>query len=184
MNYDLAEHRHRFAIWAAARAAQRGFTTVGNLRDALEATDIREVLSDPDTLRISATQFDALHQGWCSSICSSLSARQVSKVTHGRAAKVVAVYLKAVVLMGDRSDSQLGRNMHPPIDRTLLQSLAASDQITSPHKATWRSVSWTQLDRAGYDVLISQLRGTIPAGAPFWTIEEHWEPSDREDDAL
>jgi hypothetical protein len=34
------EHRHRFAVWAAARAAQRGFVTVEKLRDALEATDI------------------------------------------------------------------------------------------------------------------------------------------------
>lgn len=166
-----------------------GRPNAGSPRSEISGTRSRRRTSGrffpiPTLSNISATQFDALHQGWCSSICSSLSARQVSKVTHGRAAKVVAVYLKAVVLMGDRSDSRLGRNMHPPIDRTLLQSLAASDQITSPHKAAWRSVSWTQLDRAGYDVRISQLRGTIPAGAPFWTIEEHWEPSDREDDAL
>jgi hypothetical protein len=38
--YDVFEHRHRFAVWAAARAAQRGFVTVEKLRDALEATDI------------------------------------------------------------------------------------------------------------------------------------------------
>jgi len=43
MPYDLAEHRHRFAVWAAARAAQRGFTTVKNLRAALQAADIRAV---------------------------------------------------------------------------------------------------------------------------------------------
>jgi hypothetical protein len=58
VSYELLEHRHRFAVWAAARAAQRGFTTVANLRDALQATDIRRVLSDPETLQLSAFQFD------------------------------------------------------------------------------------------------------------------------------
>jgi hypothetical protein len=42
MSYDLTEHRRRFAAWAAARGAQRGFTTVDSLRDALENCGIRE----------------------------------------------------------------------------------------------------------------------------------------------
>jgi hypothetical protein len=184
MPYELPEHRHRFAVWAAAQAAQRGFTSVRNLRDALQATDIRDVLSAPTTFQLSPAQFDTLHRRWCSSICSNLIDRQISKATYGRAAKLVAVYLKAIVIMGDGCNSSLGRNMHPPIDRILLQSLAASDKITSPCKEAWRSVSWTQLDQPAYERLIGQLRGAIPAGAPFWTIEEYWEPSDTEDDAL
>lgn len=181
MPYDITEHRHRFAVWAAARAAQRGFTTARNLRDALEATDIQEVLSAPGTLDLSAAQFDELHRRWCSTICSSLGDRQILKATHGRAAKLVAIYLKAIVVMGSEYNSSLARHMHPPIDRILLQSLATSNRITSPDKAAWRSISWTQLDEAAYDQLIGQLRGAIPAGAPFWMIEEYWEPSDSED---
>jgi hypothetical protein len=34
--YTIDIHRHNFAVWAAARAAQRGFTTVENLKAALE----------------------------------------------------------------------------------------------------------------------------------------------------
>ncbi len=143
MSYDLPEHRHRFAVWAAARASQHGFTTVEPLRDALQATDIRKVLSAPQTLQLSALQFDALHRRWCSSICSSLGQRRIAKVTYGRAAKLVAVYLKAIV-----------------------------------HKAAWRSINWTQLNESAYGELIGQLRNAIPCGAPFWTIEEYWEPSD------
>jgi hypothetical protein len=184
MPYDITEHRHRFAVWAAARAAQRGFTTVRNLRDALQATDIQEILSAPSTFDISAAQFDEFHRRWCSAICSNLIDRQISKVTHGRAAKLVAIYLKAIVVMGSGCNSSLAHHMHPPIDRILLQSLAASDRITSPHEAAWRSISWTQLDEAAYDRLIGQLRNAIPGDAPFWTIEEYWEPSDGEDDAL
>ena len=176
MSYDLAEHRHRFAVWAAARASQRGFTTVKNLRNAVQATDIREVLSAPQTAQVSAAQFDALHRAWCSSICSSLRRRRIAGVTYGRAAKLVAVYLKATVIMGEGCNSSLGRNLHPPIDRILLQGLASSGRITSPHKAAWRSINWTQLNESAYYELIDQLRGAIPCDAPFWTIEEYWQP--------
>jgi len=183
MSYDLREHRHRFAVWAAARASQRGFTTVKNLRDALQATDIRKVLLDPQTLQLSAVQFTVQHHKWCSSICSTLTQRQIGNVKYGRAAKLVAVYLKATVIMGDGWNSSFGRNAHPPIDRILLRSLASSDRITSPHQAAWRSINWTQLDQDSYDELIGQLRDAIPDEAPFWTIEEYWQPSDSVDDA-
>lgn len=184
MGYDLSEHRHRFAVWAAARAAQRGFTTVKSLRDALEATDIRETLSASQTLQLSAVEFDALHRRWCSSICSTLNQRQIANVTYGRAAKLVAVYLKATVIMGDGCNSSLGRNLHPPIDRILLHGLASSEKVASPYKAAWRSINWTQLDEAAYDRLIGQLRAAIFGDAPFWTIEEYWGPSDAADEAL
>jgi hypothetical protein len=81
MPYDITEHRHRFAVWAAARAAQRGFTTVRNLRDALQATDIQEILAAPSTFDISAAKFDEVHRRWCSAICSNLFDRQISKAT-------------------------------------------------------------------------------------------------------
>jgi hypothetical protein len=186
MPYDLVEHRHRFAVWAAARAAQRGFTTVRNLRKALQATDVRTMLGKPSTFEASAAQFDELHRRWCSTICLSLAGDGISKAkaTYGRAAKLVAVYLKAIVIMGDRYGSSFGRNMHPPIDRILLQGLATSKMISSSHQAAWRAISWTQLDRAGYELLVDQLRSVLPAGKPFWMIEEYWEPSDSEDETL
>jgi hypothetical protein len=184
MNYDLAEHRHRFAVWAAARAAQRGFTSVENLRAALEATDIRNVLAAPDTLQLRASTFETLHRRWCSAICSALSTRQVERVTYGRAAKLVAVYLKATVIMGGNWDTPFGRSMHPPIDRILLHRLASCDTIESPHKSGWRGISWTKLDEDAYYRLIGQLREAIAVAAPFWIIEEHWEPSEARDDAV
>jgi len=168
-------------VWAAARAAQRGFTTVANLRTALESVNIRGVIADPETLQLSAKRFDDLHRLWCSEICAFLSRRHIEKTTHGRAAKLVSVYLKTTVLMGDAYDSSLARNMHPPVDRVLLQNLAASEKIKSEHKAAWRSINWTQLNQNAYDVLIEQLRSVLAHGAPFWTIEEYWEPSDPED---
>ena len=180
MPYDLSEHRHRFAVWAAARAAQRGFTTVKNLREALEATDIRDVIAARPTRDLSARDFNALHRRWCSSIQTTLIERGVRNVSYGRAAKLVAVYLKTVVTMSDACNSSFGRNVHPPIDRTLLQALASSAKITSPHQTEWRLINWTQLEGPAYDRLVGQLRRAIPKGAPFWTIEEYWQPSNTE----
>ncbi len=184
MSYDLSEHRHRFAVWAAARAAQRGFTTVGNLRAALESTDIRKSLALPETFQSSVAQFDKLHAGWCSAIQAFLNDRSIPNATYGRAAKLVAVYLKATVVLGDACNTPLGHNAHPPIDRILLRALASSDELKSPHKHTWASVNWTELDDSAYRELIGQLRTVIPAGAPFWSIEKYWQPSDSGDDAL
>jgi hypothetical protein len=178
MSYGLVEHRHRFAVWAGARAAQRGFTETKNLRRALEATDIREVLAKPETLEFTAVEFDKAHRGWCRSIFSDLLQLRVDDVTYGRAAKLIAVYLKTIVTMGSGCDTPFGRNMHPPIDRILLQALSRSNRIRSPHKAAWRRINWTQLDERGYIELIGQLRQVLPPGAPFWTLEEYWEPSD------
>lgn len=170
MPYGLAEHRHRFAVWAAARAAQRGFTTVRNLRDALQATDIRAVLASPSTFEYSATQFDELHRRWCLSICTSLADRGLSKEkrTYGRAAKLVAVYLKAIVMMGDQCDSRFARNMHPPIDRILLQGLEMRAGPRPPPKPSTRRRSLMSLilarsPRAG----VCEIASLPLCGAPW-----------------
>jgi len=179
--YDLSEHRHRFAVWAAARASQRGFTTVENLRYALEATDIRSAISKPEFFKLRASEFEALHRRWCTAICSALDQREVRNVRYGRAAKLVAVYLKATVIMGGGADTPVGSSIHPPIDRTLLQKLAASARILSPHQTAWRKTRWTQLRESEYYTLIAQLREVVPRDSPFWMLEEYWNATEDEE---
>jgi hypothetical protein len=65
-----------------------------------------------------------------------------------------------------------------------LQRLASCETIDSPHKRSWSAISWTKLDEEAYYRLIGELREALPVGAPFWIIEEHWEPSETGDDAL
>ena len=180
MAYSIAEHRHRFAVWAAARAAQRGFTTVENLKTALETTDLRSVVSNSELLQLRASGFKELHHTWCSSICSALIERGIGGVAYGRAAKLVAVYLKAMVLLGEAADTPFAHEMHPPIDRTLLQNLAVSLRIKSPHKAEWRNINWTQLNEPDYYLLADQLRAIVPKGMAFWMLEEFWSPTENE----
>jgi hypothetical protein len=102
-------------------------------------------------------------------------------VTYGRAAKLVAVYLKAMVIMGDLVDTPFGRSMHPPIDRLLLQKLASAPQIQSTHKTEWRNTNWTQLSEPEYYELVAQLREVVAGDAPFWMLEEYWSPTEVEE---
>ena len=168
MIYDLAEHRHRFAVWAAARAAQRGFTSVERLRGALEATSIQSDLRLPATLALRAASFDEMHRAWCRSTCATLSRCDVKNVAFGRAAKLVAVYLKTMVLMGGDWDTPLARCMHPPLDRILLQALASSDRyphLTRENGGESAGRNWTKWRTTGSSVNCGTLcRQTYPSG--------------------
>ena len=173
MSYDLFEHRHRFATWAAARAAQRGLTDVATLRDAIDACGIRAYVHDRRNLRSSAQSFEAHHRKWCSSIVAFLRRRGIAGATYGRAAKLVAIYLKSMVIVGPDSDSPLSRVIHPPIDRRLLTTLLASDGLPSHIRRRGR-IAWTKLDARQYYALVADLRTVIPSNQPFWKLEQYW----------
>jgi hypothetical protein len=173
MPYEFFEHRHRFAVWAAARATQRGFATVEMLRDALEASGIEGFVLDPNSLATDEMAFDRHHRDWCRAIMGFLSEKKLANVTFGRAAKLVAVYLKSMIILGSGATSSLAAVAHPPIDRILLRNLASSD-IKSSYKPRWRTTNWTTLDEPSYYALISQLKGVLARGEPFWKLEQYW----------
>ncbi len=174
MVYSYFEHRHRFAVWAGARATQRAFTSVKNLRDALEQTNVRNFLEVPDSFNVNADQFESKHREWCNSIVDFLSERGVKNATYGRAAKLIAIYLKSMVVLTEHSASNLATVTHPPIDRILLQNLAASQEIKSQYKASWRIATWTTLNECDYYELIAELRSVLPAPEPWWKLERYW----------
>lgn len=173
-DYSYFTHKHNFAVWASARAAQRGFTSVAVLRDALEQSGVVEFLRDPNSLNVSQASFDALHAEWCRSVMRRLRRKQVRNVTFGRAAKLIAVYLKTMVVIGADPQSSLATVGHPPIDRILLRSLARAGEIKSPAKREWARINWTELDETGYRRLIKQLRACWADDEPMWHLEKHW----------
>lgn len=181
MPYELFTHRHNFAVWAAARAAQRGFTDVPTLRAALEASGIQRFLPDPSFTDIVCARFEELHRVWCRSVCTFLSERRVANVTFGRAAKLVAVYLKSMVIVAGSACTPLGRCIHPPIDRRLLQALAGDPSFDPQQRAVWRQTNWTQLTEEDYYNLVRQLRSALPNEIPFWMLEEHWTAADEDE---
>lgn len=176
--YGIEEHRHRFSMWAAARAAQRGFTDVNRLRTALESSGVREFLRTCNLDAIDTVGFDALHRAWCRAIVASLIHGGVEKVTFGRAAKLVAVYMKSVVVIGIGCGSRLSSVAHPPIDGILLSAASRSPSVISGYKADWARVRWTTLDEESYYRLIGQLRAVLAPGEPFWMLERFWTVTD------
>ena len=168
MSYSEYEHRHNFSIWAAARAAQRGLTSVKNLRDALEQSDIEIFVNNPS----SESTFKAQHKEWCKSICKYLDKKGVQNVSYGRAAKLVNVYLKGMLVLNDLSGDP-AKFIHPPIDRILLQNVAKIPTIGTEEKKKLQTTNWTQLQEDDYFQLIDILKD-INGDRPFWQIEKYW----------
>jgi hypothetical protein len=102
----------------------------------------------------------------------------IKNVTFGRAAKLIGIYLKGMVVLGSGYGSSLSRVAHPPIDSILLSKLARSPEVVSAHKAGWARVRWTQLDEGAYYRLIGQLRAALSPDAPFWILEQYWTVTD------
>jgi len=178
MAYDLVEHRHRFSVWASARAAQRGLKggTVSVLRQALEQSDVVRFgrANDGPT---EPEAFDEFHRAWCLSIVAYLARCGVS-ATFGRAAKLVAIYLKSMVILSGTVEAARSRVVHPPIDGILLRNICEAADVKSIHKRTWQKVKWTALSEDEYYRLIEQLRLCIADDEPFWTLERFWTVTD------
>lgn len=170
--YNLFEHRHRFAAWAAARAAQRGLTSVEILCQALDDSTIKQFVRDHFEEPITAEEFQKLHCKWCKKIVNSLKRNGVKDVPFGRAAKLVGVYLKSMIVVGPHSDADLAKVVHPPVDRLLLQELAR--HVLGERRKTFRKTAWTELSEDDYYQLIHQLRQEVPESEPFWHLERHW----------
>ena len=176
-DYSLGEHRHRFACWAAARAASMKFAGGSNraMRIALEESALPALLlGPPQAWPQSAAEFDRAHSRWCGDVVSSLHGQGVETATYGRAAKLVAVYVKAMIVCGDDAESALGEVAHPPIDRLLLQTLAKQPRFPSQLRRDWRRTSWTTLDIDGYDEVILSLRQAGLDYQGFWRVERWW----------
>ena len=173
MPYNIFHHRHKFAVWAAARSVQRGWkkAKVLPLRNAIEKCGIREFLKDPSSLEINLQVFEKLHRQWCSSIQNYLQNISI-ETSYGRAAKLLAVYIKAMVIVAGEEQSSLAHVTHPPIDKILLNNLGTSYDLPK-----LRQITWTRLNNEEYYVLVDLLR-SLSKGQPFWMLEEHWTVTD------
>lgn len=169
--YTHFEHRHRFAAWAAARAAQRGFLKSAILYEAIEECGVKDTLQS-GAWPTSAKAVDAKHRLWCGRMITLWKTGGVSKATYGRAAKLLNVYLKCMLVVGPHLQTAFARLAHPPIDRILLKALAR----TATTRRGFGKIDWTKLDEERYFALITALRTEKLDQPAFWRIEEHWKP--------
>lgn len=165
-NYSFNEHRHRFAMWTAARAVQRSFTNTKNIIGVIEKTALRE-FAESNTL-FSQADFDRQHAKWCELIIS-LFQKSGQECSYGRAAKLIAIYLKtSVVVPSIGQNSEIAELIHPPIDEVLLSTLIHEKGIVK-----LKNIKWTKIEN---ETEYHEIRQAIlDAGLPFnWKLEAFW----------
>jgi hypothetical protein len=97
----------------------------------------------------------------------------VENVTYGRAAKLVAVYLKTMIVIPN-PDSVFATIAHPPVDRILLQNLARDNEYPNELRKVWSTTNWTDLNENTYYHLIESFRECGLDEPQFWRVERYW----------
>lgn len=103
---------------------------------------------------------------------------KIPGASYGRATKLIAVYLKSMIVVQENPNS-IANIIHPPIDRIVLQGISKDDNIVHPNKQYWKHIKWTQLDEPLYRQLMSDFRQVFE-GQPLWHIEKYWVLTDDE----
>ena len=172
MTYSHFQHRHNFAVWCAARAVQRGFVKSPFLKNALEKSGVVEFIKNNEGRSLSQDDFDKRHETWCESILQTWEKDKIKGASYGRAAKLLAVYIKSMIVV-QNDQNKLSDVAHPPIDRIILQNISKDENIEHPNRAGWKEINWTKLTRSEYKRLINDFRQVFD-GKPFWIIEKYW----------
>jgi len=169
--YTIEEHVHRYAVWTVARASKRNFATTGKIQEAIEVSDLRSFMDRLEQSEVTPEQFDDAHQAQARSLIKAFKSLGV-KATYGRAAKIIAIYLKTAQVIRF-PESNLSRVIHPPIDAILLKRLAKREGLKGKGL---RNERWTKWEDARYFELIDMLRAWSDP-RPFWMLEAHWDPA-------
>lgn len=122
MMYTIEEHKHRFAAWAASSAASVNKNCRFSVEDGkriLEAVGMNRLIDSPDRLP-SPHNIDDEHRRWRGAVIAAARTRDIV-FTHGVAAKLINIYLKAGFVCGGHHLNDCVRALHPPIDRELLK---------------------------------------------------------------
>lgn len=165
MAYTTDEHIHRFALWTAVRASQRGWLDSTTISEALEEIDIRKYHK---ILKKNANlEYDFLHKELCNKLIESKKLKQ-HKPAFGRAAKVIAIYFKTAIVIPERGEGELINKIYPPIDSILLENLAKKFIYLSSLK----NYKWTQISEKEHNDIKGLIIGQ---GLTFnWKLEEYW----------
>lgn len=163
-DYPFNEHKHRYAVWTAARAVQRSFTTTANIKTAIEASGLRIFAESQNEVTIE--EFDELHTLWCNTLINSFLPL---KCSYGRAAKIVSIYLKTAVVIASSGSHPNCKIIHPPIDSILLTGLSKLDGLKDLSLERW-----TTLNEKQYQNVVNTIKTHF--GFFNWRIEKYWNP--------
>lgn len=167
MNYTFTEHLHNYAVWTASRAVQRRFAAdTKKIKFAIEETELKGFIDSKEVLTIE--QFDNFHRETANKIIKSFQIMGIS-ATYGRAAKIIAIYIKTAIVIRDSGLSNISKIAHPPIDDTVLTGLRKKYPDLG-----LKGIKWTKLEEIEYFVMINKLRSLNLDY--FWEIEKYWTP--------
>ncbi len=123
MPYTIEEHKHRFAAWAAGRAANVNGCrfTVEQGKNILEKAGLNDVANSIDNLH-TPDAFDRMHKEWRNNVIKAAQTHGLT-FTHGVAAKLINIYLKSIYVCGNDYNDKKVKVIHPPIDSVLLDAL-------------------------------------------------------------
>jgi hypothetical protein len=174
MGYSIEEHQHRFAAWAAGRAASVNNCrfSVRQARGILEAAGFTPDLSRPEDLP-TAAEIDRVHREWRGAVIAAARPRE-PELTHGVAAKLINIYLKARFVCGGLHLNERVRCLHPPIDAVLLRKLAEED--VGGFGGRWRKFAswrWSKFTSEQYEEVIGLVQRCL-GDRPLWQIEDYW----------
>ena len=174
-NYTFSQHRHNFAIWTASRAAMRGLKegkTI-NVKKIIEISELQQFAND--TLDYSSEEYDEFHSRCAQELIESFSKLGCNvgtnnALSYGRAAKIIAIYLKTSIVFCSNGKCNKSKVIHPPIDETLLIQMSKDYESLRDLK----EIKWTNLDEKGYFNVVSQIKKHFVRFD--WTLEEFWRP--------
>ncbi|QDI76750.1 MULTISPECIES: hypothetical protein [Leisingera] len=146
----------------------------------LQATGFKNFCDGSSSLP-EPSHFDACHARWRQQVIDSAEIAGLTGFSHGRAAKLINVFLKSIYLTdfqrpveGVHQELSKVDAIHPPIDRVLLSAL---ETCGSPGLQialrTCGKCSWTKMGSDTYQHLIDAIREET-AGR-LWTIEAYWQ---------
>jgi hypothetical protein len=147
--YGIDVHQHRFAAWAACRAASVVNCRFGveQGRAILETCGFTASFSRPDQLpEPEPHAVDAAHRQWRADIIRAATPGGLI-FTHGVAAKLVNIYLKSrFVCAGHHAHARV-QTLHPPIDSVLLRGIVEAN--VGGHRNEWKQAAKTRWSKFG-----------------------------------
>jgi len=149
-NYNFNQHRHNYAVWTASRAVQRGFTTTAIIKNAIENSGLRQF--SEANLNYQLEDFKSFHKTTSRHLINSFKALGILVVNYGRAAKIIAIYLKTSIILCNKGKCSKSKIIHPPIDGILLRKMS---KIKELHDLKF--VRWTNLEEKDYWELVSKI---------------------------
>jgi hypothetical protein len=128
---------------------------------------------DRPELLPTADEMDAEHRRW-RGIAVDCAKEFDLTLTHGVAAKLINVYMKAAFVCGGYASHPHACALHPPIDRLMLNELGT--RTVGGIGKRWRDYArraWSTFDGDTYESVIADLR-RVQKDRPLWMVEEHW----------